>query len=107
MVFGSASASASSADHLDPGQQCTGDQAVGHPGLIADEGVEGQVGKATVLPVPDPVLHPGVSPVTELEGGDVTSVGVGDEAGVAEPLYRVEERQLGPGPTPLVAPPGR
>jgi len=85
------------ADHLAPGQECPGDEGGGHPGLVADEGVEGQVGQTTVLPVPDPVLDPGVSPVTELEGGDVSSLGVGDEAGVAEALCRVEEVSWAPG----------
>ncbi len=71
------------ADRLAPGQECTSDEADGHPGFVADEGIEGQVGETAVLPVPDPVLHPGVSPVAELEGTDVGPYRVGDEAGVS------------------------
>ena len=63
-----------SPDHLTPGQEPPGDEGGGHPGLVADEGVEGQIGEAAVLPVPDPVLHPGVPAVAEFEGSDVVAL---------------------------------
>jgi len=67
-----------------------------HPDLIADEGVEGQVGEAAVLPVPDPIRHSSVSPVAELEGGDVATLCVDDEAGVPEALCIVQDGHLSP-----------
>lgn len=81
------------ADHLAPGERCTRDQAAGHPGLVAHEALEGQVGQPAVLPGSDPVFDPGVSPVTQLECAHVPAVGVGDERGVAELLRGVEQGQ--------------
>src|SRR5664279_3754626 len=98
MVFGSALASA-------PSKQSIWLQASSAPAmrLVATQASlrtkesKGRLERPQSFQFPDPVLHPGVSPVTELEGGDVGALRVGDEAGVAEALCRVEEGQLGPG----------
>jgi hypothetical protein len=81
--------------HLAPGQECAGDHRDRHPGFVGAEAVEGQVGKSACFPASHPVFDAGMAAVTQFEGGDVVTLRVGDEAGVAPPGAGVEERELG------------
>ena len=93
---------AGQADQLGPGEEVLGDQRELEPGLVVLEGVVGEVAHAGVLAIADAVLDPRAAAVTQLQGGDVVAVLVGEEARVPVAVL-VEDLELRAGVGTLAA----
>src|SRR4051794_41939802 len=81
---------------LQPGGQVSGERHQGAPDLVGGEVVQRQVGQPGVLGAPDAVLGPGAAAVPQLQIGQLSTGGVGDEGG--DPMsVDVGDPQLGAG----------